>query len=516
MAHQTLAETYCDRTGLSFEDSFRRQFRIVVSGNYCPDYFQTETLAGWDLQYCPKLPLTDLLDKKGQRVGICIGYAVDAAGARLAQKYKFDFDADQADFWTLAEDTIAWFAGRYTVLLATGQGARIIGDLAGHSPTVYNPIAKVIAASPLLALDREIIPNPDYDSVAVTGVPDLKNVSLETELLPSKGIFSFGHTVDRDVKRLTPNFTLDLESFQETRFWPRPETDFGAFAENEDHAAELIANRLAQVCNALIGKDQAWISLSGGLDSRMLLAVAESGFSRKTHLYTHAMNWATYMDSQSAKLLAEHLGRDIRIIMPEKGYRKNHALNSPEEQDEHELKHLISAGFCGRINDQIRRGSFDWIPQDDLMIRGNFLEIVTARSWPLVGGYEQTNQLEYAVERSRVACSDDAEKAKRMKQMRDWADRLPDIAKPLLHDFSYMETTLANTQAGFLSTNHMTYLGPACDRYIFALSMGVDFPVRRSGDFYCKILEQSRPDFLAVPTANELVKQARQAKQKNR
>ncbi|WP_101068337.1 hypothetical protein [Roseovarius salinarum] len=59
-----------------------------------------------------------------------------------------------------AETVIRDFAGRFLVVIS-GQGrTRVYGDPAGSLPVVYNPVSGTVAATPLLALVRDIIPNP--------------------------------------------------------------------------------------------------------------------------------------------------------------------------------------------------------------------------------------------------------------------------------------------------------------------------------------------------------------------
>ncbi len=321
---------------------------------------------------------------------------------------------------------------------------------------------------------------------------------MGTERLPAQGGFSFGDTVDRDVRRLTPNHHLSLDTLEETRFWPAADRDFTDGVESVDDAAAALAERMGVVCNALIDDAPAWFALSGGLDSRMLLAAAEHGFGPNTRLYSHGMNRASFLDTIAAERIADHLGREIRIVIPEGSPMKD--MRSPEAQRHGALHHNISAGFVAPVGAHLNRGALDWIPRDDLLIRGNMLELASAIWWPGVHKIDRVDP---------VAITTPEQAEDRAARMRGWIAALPENAARVVHDFNYIENTLPYAQAGLMSMNHCLFITPACDRRVFELCMAVPFPARRRKKFFRRILKASRPDLRALSTTKDVAEERR-------
>lgn len=497
----------CRSLSLDFAETFRLQFLIAPRHGPAPEGYVSRRLGRWGLFHCPALPVTALTDAAGTPCGYCLGRAVDGAGHRVGERRAFAGRMDGPGFLERAEAEIADFAGRYTILISGGGQTRVYGDPAGALPLVCAPDEGTVASSLLPTLTRDIVPNPLYDTAAVSGVPDLAAVGPGSPRRPAQGGFSFGHTADRDVFRLAPNHRLCLETFRESRFWPPPDEDFAAGAGAIEDIAAALAARLGIVCNALAGETPAWFALSGGVDSRMLLAAAEGGFGPNMRLYAHGLNRASYLDTLAAQRIADHLGREIRIAVPEDGPAGD--FRDAEAQARAVLHHDISAGFVAPLGEHVRRGALAWIPRDELLIRGNMLELASAVWWPAVHKIDKADPVAHAVVRCQVAAADRAQHDDRMARMESWMSRLPENAAGVMHDFNYIENTLPYTQSGLMSVNHCLFLAPACDRRVFALCMAVPFPKRRRGRFFRHVMRQSRPDLLKLPLSKDIAAEQR-------
>ncbi|SLN26243.1 hypothetical protein PEL8287_01219 [Roseovarius litorisediminis] len=498
-----LAETTCARLELDFNETFRLQFRLAPARKPPLPGFISNILGTWALQHCPDLPVTVLKAANGKTAGYCLGLAATADGEKLTAEYALPraFDAD--DFFTTAQELITGLGGRYVVFLSTPDDIYVYCDPAGSLSVVYHPDAGIVASSLLLTLEREIIQNPEFDIGSVVGLENPNELRHKAPRTVTKGGFSFGHTADRDVKRLSPNHRLSLSQFTETRFWPAQGYEFASGITDLRDAAQFLAQRLGQLCNALVGDNQAWFALSGGLDSRMVLAAAVDGFGPNMHLYSHAMSWSSYMDTQVASMLAHHFQRDIKIVQPDGNYR-NGGFKGQYAQNRAMLHHDVSSGFVAPLNKQIQRGVLDWIPKNDILVRGNMLELVSAVWWPRLRLSDTTDPLEHAVYRCQVAAVTDEQVSSRRLAMQSWIDQLPPCAADVMHDFNYIENTLPYTQSGFQSVNHCFYLPPACDRAIFELCMALPYPARRRGKFYSEIIAQTQPALAGIPTSREL------------
>ncbi len=493
-----LAERMCDRLSVDFAKVFRLQYVVCKAAGEAPAGYLTYPVGSWFVHCCPNLPVTVLEDANGAVIGLCLGLAVDQNGELLQASYQIPTPLSKKRFLDHAEDHVTWFAGRYVVFLSDGSQTRAYCDPAGSLSLVYNAKEKLVAASLLLALQRDLKPNPDYSLEAICGLADPGSLSLKSERASTKGGFSFGATADPDVRRLTPNFSLSLEDFKETRFWPKPDHDFRIASRPPKDVGKELTARLGRVCNSLASHGSVQFALSGGLDSRMLLASAVAdGLHENISLHSHAMSWASMVDTKAATLLARDIGLPIHIEEPKGGYRKD--MSTGEEQSRAVLEHDLSSGFVGALNNQIRRGVLKWIPNDDVWMRGNMLELVSAIWWPRPGQLDQIDQLQFAVDKCQVNFGDDAQLAHRRAQMTDWMTNLPSAAQEIFHDFNYIENTLPYTQSGLLSVNHCFYVAPACDRRIFALAMEVAFLKRRRKRLYRHVLLQSVPSFFSVP-----------------
>lgn len=505
------AETACDKLGFAFEDVFRLQYRITDDERPSPPGYLRYSIASFELDVCPAMPITRLKDKAGRPVGLCLGLAVDSLGVLLRETYHFEFEKTSPEFGDLVEKEILAFAGRYLVFLTIDRSVYAFGDPAGALPLVYNTNDRVAGSSMLLAIEHPVEPNQNYSLEAITGLSDITKLSHDMAREKGSSGFSFGDTADRRVRRLHPNHRLRLDDFIESRCWPADGDAFVLEPMDPAAAAELIVTRMGRVANALAEAGETHFALSGGFDSRMLLAAAlKDGFHPSIELHSHMMNWATKMDARSAELIAAALGKPIRIIVPEGGPRGT--FKSREQQSMAALRHDISCGFASAINGQIQRGCLDWLPQDCIWMRGNMLELVAAVWWPQSAKAQENDVLAHAVYRSQVSVENDVERVQRYQQMSDWVGNLPKGLHRVLHDMNYIENTLPNTQANLISVNHCFYAPPACDRAVFSACMAIDPTIRMRRHLYLHIMHASRPDLLKVPTSIDIAAQRRARK----
>jgi hypothetical protein len=269
-----------------------------------------------------------------------------------------------------------------------------------------------------------------------------------------------------------------------------------------DVAAE-ISERMGQTCNQLAGHGPTHFALSGGVDSRMLLAAAlANGIHPNIALHSHAMSRASMLDTKSAELIAKHVNMPIHIEKPEGGWRND--IADPEWQDRALLHHDLSTGFANALNGQIKRGILEWIPKDSVWMRGNMLELVGAIWWPAPHKLPSVDHIMHAVIRSQVNYTTQDQCDHRYALMEGWVKNLPEQAQPVMHDFNYIENTLPYTQSGLLSVNHCFYTPPACDRRIFELSMAVTFGKRRKRRLFRQIMLKSYPSMMDVPMAGAI------------
>lgn len=114
-----------------------------------------------------------------------------------------------------------------------------------------------------------------------------------------------------EVRRLLPNHVVSLRSGRRRRFWPaaRPPRT------TPEEALDLLARRLPALLRGFIRRGSVEISLTAGLDSRIVLAATREMAGELRYLTIRQAGMpATHADLEIARRLAERLGLDYRIL----------------------------------------------------------------------------------------------------------------------------------------------------------------------------------------------------------
>src|SRR5690606_36879097 len=111
-------------------------------------------------------------------------------------------------------------------------------------------------------------------------------------------------------RRLFANHYLDLDSFAPVRHWPRPDTDL---ATRQDEAAvgtimDEITGRLGMVFGEILRRETCMVPLSGGRDSRCLIATALDDLPRARTLFAWRFHRMSSRDAAIGRQIAESLG----------------------------------------------------------------------------------------------------------------------------------------------------------------------------------------------------------------
>lgn len=208
----------------------------------------------------PDLRCAEVQNHRGQVVGWLLGFGIDLSARALI-----------GDHWQLGPDCpsdpdgLAWhvlhgLGGRFLFVLDHSGARRIYTDSSAQVPCVFDS-EKQIAGSTADAIlnaqeyedrfDRVL-----YDQLGVAG----------------EGWFPGGPTAHHGLNRVLPGHYLDLDSWTTSRFWPR-----SAPVETQDTDATLvvlIANIQSQIEALLAGPQKIALALTGGRETRMMLACA--------------------------------------------------------------------------------------------------------------------------------------------------------------------------------------------------------------------------------------------------
>ncbi|PKP79456.1 MAG: hypothetical protein CVT80_15900, partial [Alphaproteobacteria bacterium HGW-Alphaproteobacteria-2] len=221
---------------------------------------------------------------------------------------------------------------------------------------VYNRGLGRVGASTMLCFDDGFEDHPLYDHAV-----------NETR----GGKYSLFHTRDVRVRRLNPSFYLDLDNFQEYRFWPRGES----FDESPRRRADIYDEIIATVrfnIGAIAARHRCALPLSGGRDSRLLAGFAGPHLARMNQIFTHVTNYSTRGDAEIARRVAARLG------VPHEVHDKRVAVVSARRVARNERYFRVAAGAPVRASDELRKDLQHAIAPGSVVLRGHQTDLLRA------------------------------------------------------------------------------------------------------------------------------------------
>ncbi|MEP3637470.1 MAG: PLP-dependent lyase/thiolase [Paracoccaceae bacterium] len=225
---------------------------------------------------------------------VFVGLGVDQNGHIVTEETLSKMLFQTGDIDAIAHD-LSYCAGRYNFFIFSAAESRGYCDPNGLLGFTYNTDTGTIASALTLCFEGALVEETAY---------------------PKEYREAFGYTRDARVKRLCPNHFLDLATHTQIRHWPRDSLDLVA-AGDEDGFAEKtqgFIERHQQVIAALSAHSSpAILPLTGGQDSRILLACAKPVLDDIDVLFTHTHNWASREDALVGKMLAHAENRPLDV-----------------------------------------------------------------------------------------------------------------------------------------------------------------------------------------------------------
>ncbi|WP_412508725.1 hypothetical protein [Roseovarius sp. SYSU LYC5161] len=478
----------CRAEGRDFATLFRRQYFLTRAAGCCPEGWREAVLDGWHLCHCPDLPVCRIRDGAGAEAGLFLGIGVDARGGLFAADPVVPGVAGQAGFWEAAERVIEGIAGRYVVILSDGARQRVYMDPVCDLSAVYDPVARVVASSLLPGLHRPLVRNRRVDPDAV---------------LSGAQNYAFQHTADRHVKRMIGNHYLDLRNFCLVRHYPRGDEGFERDATALEDSCAGIVERLRAIMAALLGNYRCALPVTGGNDSRNLLACAPPEQLRGTRLFTHHVNKMSGFDFMIARQLGDLAGLPVEIIDTHAARHKPLFDTARIERVQRDRE--IASGYQTRGRDARTLVAEQLAPDADLLLRGNVMEILRANQYR---PGQREFSLAQGLERLRVAQTVDATQAAIWgPDYMMWADTLPRNACNRIHDFQFTEQLLPNTLGGHLTAmGPQFYMNPFADRGLIRTALALPPETRRANKLNVMLVEQAWPALNAVDRTQKFKK----------
>lgn len=462
----------------SFGDTFRYQYVLSREDEFI-DGFTCHALRRWKLYTGSGLPVCELKDQNGVTIGLLVGIAVGPETLLTQQTGTLPVNSRSPYFWDRFEEFLVDVAGRYLFVMECRGKTRLYTDPVGMIGAVYNASDGYVAASPLLAIKRDIDPNPafDFDLIENHG-----------------GRLSLFHTVDAHVRRLNPNRFLDLDTFAETRFWPRNE-DFGAAPENPSEVYDEIISLASFNIGAIAKVHPCSLPVSGGQDSRLMLAFAEDHKAEIQQFYTHINNYATRRDAAIGSELCKVLGVDH-----ETHDKRQHRIY-PRTVRRTVWAYQLAFGAKMSPPKEYLNGVIDSVPDGNVILRGHQTDLL--RAVFVFQPKENWRDPEWQIERLLIVprnrfSSEIAEKYR--ADFVTWQNSLPDNAWDKAADFMFLEVYYnSSIGASFPALWKNFYMSPYNSRRLIGLSLLFDEDTRRRSQPVFDLIDAMNPALSEIP-----------------
>lgn len=347
-----IAVELCHENRLLFEEVFRYQYVISSSEMALPG-FVTHRLNDFVLQTGSALKCLDLHDVQGRHVGFIFGVSAPHNGQPAVSFLTEDFDSTAHDAARIFEDRLMHLAGRYGVMVSLGDQHLFYTDASGMIGANYNASTGVVAATVNLCISQQAVPDG-----LLAAKPDA---------------FALHYTTDHAVKRLNPNHVLDLNAFETKRFWPRDDDVFNLEPPQYAQAFDEIILSARNILARLVAENSIALPLSGGYDSRSIVAMADDAILRDMNqIYTHVTTKVNIADVSVANQICDlkSLGLEIHNTLR---HRKFPGVENPELV---KARYQIASGAMGEPHDFLINGTFSRVKRDNVVLRGQQIPIL--------------------------------------------------------------------------------------------------------------------------------------------
>lgn len=469
----------CEARGADFAQVYRYQY-VIARNRVTTPGLKAHQFAGYHVHAGSGQPVSRVRDRHGMAFGLLLGLGVDPGGLVTPNRRIEAVDLSGSDPLGSIERWLDDLAGRWTLLAATNGARRIYCDPSGSNGVVFNPHNERIASSTLLCLDDPVQLHPDYDH----------------RLVESGGAkYTLFDTRDIRVRRLNPSCYLDLASFAETRYWPRPDWA-GSLPRSSGELYDEIIASASHVTQTLIGSFPTALPLSGGRDSRLLAGFAGRAIHKVGQVYTHINNYGTRQDAAIGALVAETLGtphevHDYRTVRP-----------SPADLERLCTDFQIGLGHDAQPPGEVRNGTALQLADGALVLRGHQTDILRAVLLDRPGPDGRAN-LRWQIKRLMPVpfASFDGEVYGRFRpRYAQWLHGLPDHAQEKSIDLMFLEVYYSSSiGAIFPALNRNFYISPFNSRRLIQLAMSINDDYRKRSFAVDDLLYRMNPALHHVP-----------------
>jgi len=309
--------------------AFHDQFLFSMEPVDAPDGWHTFTSCGWHLIAHPSLPVHTMKLMDGTVAGLALGHIVDTEGRYKRGGMTLPFAGGEEKISAeKLEQFLYLHGGRFIFIIQLPGISRLYMDPVGSLAAVWSQKhGRIASTTSLLLLDE-----PEH--------PLFRRGRWEFPASRPSLYFPADLTAVPEIRRIMANHYLDLQTLDQTRHYPVKPYEETTRAEIPVTVAEIhriIQRQIGAIVHECGG---AYLALTAGKDSRLLLACAQP-FSDLLECVTFRLpnaendNPGNIVDCETAAQMARHAGFSHRTITVEAG------------TDQTALDYLLRIGFAG-------------------------------------------------------------------------------------------------------------------------------------------------------------------------
>lgn len=434
------------------------QFIISERPVEVPEGWSYDRAGRFHIHVHPALPLVRT-ETEGEITGVLLGWPVSRERGLLRPG---DHNADVRGPSDAEPEGLYGLGGRWVYLRVEQDRESIYLDPCGSLPLVYSDgiAASTVSLMPPGPVDEEL--------------ERLMDIPARDRWYP------FGLTQRRDVRRLVPNFRLDLSTWQATRHYPaRPPAP-----ETVERAAATIIEEVRRTAAAFASAWGLVASLTAGRDSRMLLACLRP-YLDDVYLFTReGYAGSAPLDCAIAPRIAREHGLQHDIVA--RADADEPALEAWQDRAGHCVAGAVWR--CARMDAEIR-------PEHSLA-PGMAGEVARAYYWKPSDTPNTQLSPEELVQRLHLPAHPTLTSA-----AAEWLATLPPLDAFGILDLLYLEQRIgcwASPQVyGPLRSAPTVFL--LSHRRIIEAMLGLPPAVKRKSQVADEIIRQAWPELLSVP-----------------
>jgi len=460
---------------------FIDQFMLSTVPGTAPEGWSTHSLGGWSLVSHPTLPVHPVCARRKAQIGWLIGYAIAESGHLIQSEVQLPCQTQEACDEKAIEEFVYGLGGRFALMVITSQLSRMYLDAGGTLAMVFSQDRKKAASTPTLLLADE--KNHPIFNRPIDSFPS----ASPNQFYPA------GLTVAPDVKRLLPNHYLDLRKWLPVRHYPKGPVEWIQENQIERHVEQIVVDIRNSVTAVARSFGSAYIGLSAGRDTRMILACSRPVVE---HLHCVTFDYrqpdkhpSAFLDLSVSKKIAMRFGLDHTIV----------PVGSLTEKQK--LEYLLRIGFSGgpgKAKD-FYHGCKDNLNLSIPWVTGFGAEVGRAFYWDQEEskpGRPVNGAQLLSLMRHPIPPTDEFVTA-----MQGWLDALPACDEHLLLDLAYLEHRVGCWAAPHLygAAPFVLNFTPFCHRRIFDTMMRLPPDYRKSQQLADDVIRLSWPELGDLP-----------------